>query len=228
MKLKRTSLLVMSTVLIVLGLLVDGHAPCRAVAQPQTPPAGARVERIAVVPFLKGRPGADGGEILNCPICELYFSKERISSDADQILTRYVQDVLENRYGARVVPLEETMEVYEPIPKDETEDTPRTLARRLGEALGTNVIVTGTVWRFRDRVPGAAEGDRGASVAFNVYLIDVASGRMLWKAKFDETQRPLSEDISGARAFLKRGAKWLSAKELARYGVKEIFKKFPL
>jgi hypothetical protein len=219
---------VVSTLWIFMGLLVDGNAPCRAAAQPQTPPAGARVERIAVMPFLKGRPGPDGGEILNCPICELYFSKESILSDADRILTRYVQDALENRYGARVGPLEQTMEVYERIPKDETVDTPRTLARRLGEALGTNLIVTGTVLRFRDRVPAAAEGDSGASVAFNVYLIDVASGRMLWKAKFDETQRPLSEDISGARAFFKRGAKWLSAKELARYGVKEIFKKFPL
>ncbi len=165
---------------------------------------------------------------MNCPICELYFNKERISSDADRILTGYVQDVLENRYGTRVVPREETMEVYERIPKDETEDTPRTLARGLGEALGTNFVVTGTVLRLRDRVPGAEEGDIGASVAFNVYLIDVASGRMRWKAKFDETQRPLFEDISGARTFLKRGAKWLSAKELARYGVKETFNKFPL
>jgi hypothetical protein len=228
MKVKTSCLWVVSTLWIFLGLLVDGHAPCRVVAQPQTPPAGARVERISVMPFLKGRPGPDAGETLNCPICELYFSKERISTDADQILTRYVQDALENRYGAMVVPLEETMEVYERIPKDEAKDTPRTLARRLGEALGANLIITGTVWRFRDRVPGAVEEDSGASVSFNVYLIDVASGRMLWKAKFDETQRPLSENISGAKAFFKRGVKWLSAKELAHYGVKEIFKKFPL
>jgi len=29
-------------------------------------------------------------------------------------------------------------------------------------------------------------------------------------------------------AFIKKGAKWLSADELARYGVREVFKKFPL
>jgi hypothetical protein len=186
------------------------------------------VERIGVMPFLKGKPGPDAGETLNCPICELYFSKERISSDADHVLTRYVQEALENRLGEKVIPLEQTKEVYGRISKDEAKDTPRTLARRLGEALGTKLIVTGTVWRFRDRVPGAVEGDSGASVSFNVYLIDVVTGRRLWKAKFDETQRPLSENILGAKRLLKRGAKWLSAKELAHYGVKEIFKKFPL
>jgi len=228
MKEKRRCLRVVSTAWIVLVLLVDGHAPCRVVAQPQTPPVGARVERIGVMPFLKGKPGPDAGETLNCPICELYFSKERISSDADQILTRYVQEALENRLGEKVIPLEQTMEVYGRISKDEARDTPRTLARRLGETLGANLVITGTVWRFRDRVPGAVEGDSGASVSFNVYLIDVATGRRLWKAKFDETQRPLSENILGAKRLLKRGAKWLSAKELAHYGVKEIFKKFPL
>ena len=67
-----------------------------------------------------------------------------------------------------------------------------------------------------------------ASVAFAVGLIDVASGKMLWEATFDKTQRSLSEDIRDAPAFFKEGAKWLTAKELARYGVNQIFKKFPL
>ena len=58
-------------------------------------------------------------------------------------------------------------------------------------------------------------------------FIDVADGRMLWKAAFDKTQRSLSEDIRDARAFFQKGAKWLTANELARYGVNEIFKKFP-
>jgi hypothetical protein len=66
MKVKRSRLWVVSTLWIFLGLLVDGHTPCRAVAQPQTPPA-----------------------------------------------------------GVLVIPLEETIEVYERIPRDEAKDTPR-------------------------------------------------------------------------------------------------------
>ena len=62
----------------------------------------------------------------------------------------------------------------------------------------------------------------------DIYLIEVSSGKTVWKAKFDETQRPMTEDIRGAKEILKKGAKWLSADELARYGINEILKKFPL
>jgi hypothetical protein len=228
MRLKRASPWVTSAVWIALWLLVDGYMFCRVTAEPQTGLTSVRVEKIAVMPFLKGKHDSDTGETLNCPICELYFSKERISSDADQILTRYVQEALENRPGVKLIPLEKMIEAYERISKDEAKDTPRTLARRLGKALGANLIITGTVWRFRDRVGDTPGGYSGASVAFSVYLIDVASGGTLWKAKFDETQRPVSENISGVKGLFRRGFKWLSASELAGYGVEEIFKKSPL
>jgi hypothetical protein len=56
----------------------------------------------------------------------------------------------------------------------------------------------------------------------------VANGKTLWKGSFKESQRVLSENILDARAFFKKGAKWLSADELARYGVREILEDFPL
>jgi hypothetical protein len=89
-------------------------------------------------------------------------------------------------------------------------------------------MIVGTVWRYKERVGGALAVQSPASVAFAIYVIEVATGKTVWKAKFDETQRPLSENILEAKRFLKRGAKWLSANELAQYGVKEIFKGFPL
>ena len=65
-------------------------------------------------------------------------------------------------------------------------------------------------------------------MAFAVYLIDVANGKTLWKGSFKESQGVLSENILDARAFFKKGARWLSADELARYGVKEVLEEFPL
>ncbi len=44
-----------------------------------------------------------------------------------------------------------------------------------------------------------------ASVAFAVYLIDVASGKMLWTGKFAETQRTLSDNVLDTWAFVKKG-----------------------
>jgi hypothetical protein len=67
-----------------------------------------------------------------------------------------------------------------------------------------------------------------ASVGFAVYLIEVASGKMLWSDAFSETQRSLSENILQAKGFFEMGGKWLTADELALYGVKDMFKRFPL
>jgi hypothetical protein len=89
-------------------------------------------------------------------------------------------------------------------------------------------MIVGTVWKYRDRVRDPMGPERGASVAFDMYLIEISGAKTMWKAKFDETQRPLTEDIRGSKVLLRKGAKWLSADELARYGVEEVFKRFPL
>ncbi|MBU0989327.1 MAG: hypothetical protein KJ823_03990, partial [Proteobacteria bacterium] len=69
--------------------------------------------------------------------------------------------------------------VFERIPKNEAEDTPRDLAQKTGHALGANLIIVGTVWKFKERVGGAIGVESPASVAFAIGLIDVADGRML-------------------------------------------------
>jgi len=228
MKQKSTSLWVMISVGCILGLLVNGFSSGRVSAQAQPGQIKAQWEKIGVVPFFKGRRSTDTGESLSCPICELYFKAENIKGDADRVLTRYVQEALVKRYAEKVVAFDEVSRIYQEIPKDDTKDTPRSLAIKVGESLGVDIMIVGTVWRYRDRPRDDLEAQRGASVAFDIYLIEVSSGKTVWKTKFDKTQRTLTEDIRGAKELLKKGARWLSADELARYGINEILKKFPL
>ena len=89
-------------------------------------------------------------------------------------------------------------------------------------------MLVGTVWRFREKGTDIEIPDSPASVAFAVYLVDVVSGKRLWRDAFDGTQKTLSEDVLGGLRQIKMGLRWLSANELARYGVKNVFMKFPL
>ena len=228
MKSKGRAICVMIAVWCIAGLIVDGYLTNRAAAQSQAEPIKIQWEKIGVMPFFKGRRSADTGENLTCPICELSFKSENIKDDADRAITSYVQEALERRYRDKVIALDQVSRVYKEIPRDDTKDTPRSLARKAGEALGADLMIAGTVWRYRDRVRDPMGSGRGASVAFEMYLMEVPSGKTAWKAKFDETQRPLTEDIRGSKVLIKTGARWLSADELARYGVEEVFKKFPL
>jgi hypothetical protein len=228
MKIGKRSLWVIGGAWIVFGLLADAYTSQRAVAQSQTGLTMVRAGRIGVMPFLKGKCGAEMREILDCPLLQLSFNPERLSGDCDRILTGYVHEALRKRHGERVISLEKSLQAYKKISRDEAPDTLRTLAKKLGEALEVNFMVVGTVWRYEERSGGPAGSFSPASVAFAVYLIDVASGRMVWNGNFNETQRSLSDNVLDTWAFFKKGAKWLSASELARYGVGDVFKKFPL
>jgi hypothetical protein len=228
MKSKGIAICVMIAVWCIAGLMVDGYLTSRTAAQSRAESIRVQWKKIGVMPFFKGRRSADTGETLTCPICELSFKPENIKDGADREITSYVQETLERRYRDKVIAFDEVSRVYQKIPRDDTKDTPRSLAQKAGEALGADLMIAGTVWRYRDRIQEPMGPGRGASVAFDMYLIEVSGAKTVWKKRFDETQRPLTEDIRGAKGLIKKGARWLSADELARHGVEEVFKRFPL
>ncbi len=82
-----------------------------------------------------------------------------------------------------------------------------------GQPRSLNVLI----YRFEERRGGNFAVERPASVGFHVHLYD---GDTLAKVEiFDETQRPLSENIFRFFTFLRRGGKWITADSLAREGV---------
>jgi len=195
--------------------------------QPDTAPPSVALEKIGVMPFFKGSFGSSITESLVCPVCELVYDPQSLSPDCDKILTRYVGEALEKKHGARVVPQPLVAKTYAQLPLDDRRDTPLALSQKVGKLLGANFMAVGSVWRYRERRGGSGAVASPASVAFALHLVEVESGRILWSKSFVETQRSLSENILNARAFFEQGAKWLTADELASYGVKEIFKEFP-
>jgi hypothetical protein len=211
---------------ITVSILGIGQWPHMVLAQPETDLSKVKDGRIAVMPFMKGRFGSTPSETIDSSISQLYFDPEKISPDSDLILTGHVQKALQKHHGEKLIPLAKAMEAYGVIPKDETRDTIRTLAQKVGQALGADFIMAGNVWRFKERVGRAAGAEIPASVAFGLYLIDVNNGRVLWREVFEKSQTSLSENVLDARAFFKEGAKWATANELALYGVKEILKRY--
>jgi hypothetical protein len=180
------------------------------------------------MPFLKGRCDSDVNKTLDCRLEQLSFDPKSLLPRSAQILTEYLQEALQKRYGDTVVSLAKVRRVYEGLPSGQKGDTPRGGAQELGKALEANLLVVGTVWRYRERVGGPEGMQSPTAVAFAIYLIDVARGKMVWTGKFVESPQSLADNILEVRPFVKRGARWLSADQLAQYGVKEVLKDFPL
>ena len=188
----------------------------------------ARVEMIGVIPFMLGKHPSSVKETLNCKICQLSFDPDDVVAGADSTLTRYFHKALRKRYEAQVIPYEKAQAHYDGLKLDEQRDTPLSVAKDVGEAVGANLMVLGSVWRYKDLQGSSAGVKKPASVSFDVYLIDVESGNLLWMANFEETQISLTANLLDIKTFFSRGAKWLTANELARFGVKEVVDKFPL
>ena len=207
------------------------NAPCHAAPPPDAETAFVEFRKLAVMPLFAGsrRPNIDESmdRTLNCSVEELCAGVQEIAPGASRSLTRMVYEALRLKFGAQVVSMDRSQVAFAETVTDESSETPRMLAQGLGRKLGADYVVVGTVWRFRDRgeVPGVP--DSPASVAFALYLVEVKTGRRMWRGVFDETQRPLTDNLLQARQSLKMGVKWLSARELARFGVEQVMKSFP-
>ena len=97
----------------------------------------------------------------------------------------------------------------------------RERAKKLGELVHADAVLFGQVVYFRERVGGDAGATSPASVTFVLELLDVRRGDIIWKSRFEETQRALSENLFAIANFAERGARWLKAEELAQDGVKK-------
>ncbi len=98
---------------------------------------------------------------------------------------------------------------------------------RAGKLAGADAVLVGHIFRFIERKGNRASVESPASVAFDLHLIRVESGEIIWTANFDQTQRPLSENLMDLGRFFKRGASWITAEELAQGGLEDILGRFP-
>ncbi len=211
-----------------LGLVVGCSGPERFTTYSHPALSAARTDKMAVMPFFKGRHPSQMGQALQCPLCKLWFDPANVVQGSEETLTRMAYEFMLERFGDRMASMDHVMATYSGISRDEERDTPLSLARRVGQSMGVNAILVGTVWRYRDRTGGPAATWNPASIAFDLYLVDVRTGETLWMGSFEETQKSLSENIWDWGTFFDRGARWLTANELARYGMRELLKQLPL
>ena len=228
---KRILLLLWAVLILLPGNPINGSAETDHTSIENADLSTLQFKSIAVMPFLVGKLESTEKPVekpLSQPLKQLNIDAANLSEGADRVMTRLVNDVMKIRFADQTVSMEEAGAVYADVIRDQTLDTPCKQAIKFGESLQADFVVVGAIWRFREKGTVKEMHESPASVAFSVYLMEVASGKRLWRNAFDGTQKTLSEDVLGGLKQIKMGLRWLSANELARYGVKSVFRKFPL
>jgi hypothetical protein len=95
------------------------------------------------------------------------------------------------------------------------------LAARVARGLHARLAVIGALTRFVER-EGSGWGARtGATVWYQAVLVDVASGAVLDRQRFEHTQQPLSQNLLELPRFLQGGGRWVTREEMLAGGLGE-------
>jgi hypothetical protein len=140
-------------------------------------------------------------------------SEEELS----ELLARLVYSTMASMPNWQIVSEREVREVAQSIPPGA--DVAR--LRKIGEMVYADALIVGRMERYRERIGNEWGAKSPASVAFVLDLIDVRRGDVIWSARFDETQKPLSENVFALGQIGQRGIRWLSADQLAQEGVRK-------
>jgi hypothetical protein len=73
------------------------------------------------------------------------------------------------------------------------------------------------IYRYEERIGGNFGAEKPASVGFHMHLMEGNVALRVYE--FDETQRPLSENLLGLGKFIRRGGRWITAEQLAGEGI---------
>jgi len=179
---------------------------------------------LAILPFVIER-GEDPGRGAICPICKKVYGRGEILSGSQNKLTRLLQQKMEAPGIFKVLSaekMEETLSLWDKTPFQEK---PVSSSIQLGRELNLDFIIVGFLFRFEERVGSSIGVEKPASVAFDIHLFRLRDGMEVWRGGFDETQKPLSENLLKIGSFFRRKGTWLTAEELASVGMDEMLKK---
>ena len=221
--------MIIKTTVLAAAALVALFAGCQTYEQKaaEEEPHVLKVERMAVVGFRALPYYAQESEPVRSRLTGSVFLGGLVPEGIHRELTDRLHERLE-QYAVELVPPEEARKALWARGGDRYEADERDLLRKAGETLACDAVLAGHVYRWQERVGTDYAVSRPASVAFELALVRVADGSIIWKSRYDKTQASLSENILDFGTFLKGKGRWMTVDELAAVGISDLMDDFPL
>lgn len=213
--------------IVVVLILVSGCQSARSISITKKGDGNAVFKRIAVVPFQRISTEDSDFKTVRCPLCGQLISAERFPQGSEKVVEDIFVEKLANQNVFTLIPPERVGGIYERVSAGFLKEAPIEILKKVGSELEADGIVLCHVYRFKERKGYSYSVEKSASVGFEIHLIRVSDGAVVWKGIFDKTQTSLMENILQVVYFYKERGRWLTAQELASEGIDEILKEFP-
>ncbi|MHB8908929.1 MAG: hypothetical protein ACYDAA_08650 [Syntrophales bacterium] len=218
------------TGLLLLCLLLPMIMGCHSRGDSGGPiPEGKIVfESVAVVPFQQVAPEESASGAVRCPLCGMNIYATRSPGTPEVVVeTVFLAQLDKQRPKLSVIAGDRVAGVFRRISTDSLTAPLRQVLKDVGSELGAEGVVAGYVYRFRERKGVSYAVEQPASVAFEIHLLRVSDGALVWRGTFDKEQSSLMADVFQFASFFRGKGKWLTAEELAGEGVEQLLNTFP-
>jgi hypothetical protein len=145
-----------------------------------------------------------------------------VPTDAGEIVTQLLWSRLRTRQGMTVLSPSEATKALASPPTSQLA-AGESSAVIVAKHLKADASLIGQVLVYQERVGGRFGASPPATVGFEAKVV-AADGQVLWEGNYYEKQRPMTEDFMG---FIQRHGVFVTAEELAIYGVDHMLLEFP-
>ena len=183
-----------------------------------------KIEKMVVVGFQSAMSQWDAPDVIRSPISGAVFMAEPVSPYVVNKMTASLFDrILKKNY--ELVSPAQARGVYLNLVATDLMMEETEILQKVCETFSADAVLVGYIYRWREREGTDFAVNRPASTAFELYLLQPYDSAILWKGRFDKTQKPLSENIFDMGTFFKGRGRWMTVESLAEFGLEEMLSK---
>ncbi|RLC27323.1 MAG: hypothetical protein DRH37_10910 [Deltaproteobacteria bacterium] len=192
-------------------------------------PETLEIRKVVIVGFMSALSPTDKPGIFTNPLSSSLVSAEPVPPGIVRRMNEILLEKVSTQKNYDLISRKQAIGVYSRIIASDRDIAmaPMKVVRKLGRELNADAVLLGYIYRWQERVGSDYAVKTPASVAFDLLLIRPDDGRILWKSKFEKTQKSLSENILDMSTFLEAGGKWMKAADLAMIGLRKMIREMP-
>src|SRR5690348_13834903 len=142
---------------------------------------------------------------------------------AAEKVTQLFWSRLKNRQGLTVLSPAQSAKAAVHATGDTDQRVPERQAADMAATLKADAALMGQVLVYQERSGSRLGANPPATVGFEVKAV-APDGQVLWIGNYYERQQPMTQDLVG---YIQHGGVFVTAEELAEYGVDKVLKTFP-
>lgn len=212
----RTLALVAAITLVITGCSATGLSKRKA------PPLPGEISSLVVVGFRSALNRGTSPGVIRRPISGDAFMARPIPQGIVEEMTDRLFERISGAGNYDPVSPYQAQGVMSSLISSHSTMTEMELLKRTGAAFSSDAVLAGYLYRWEERLGGDYAVKKPASVAFDLFMIRPGDGEVLWKVRFDITQKSLSENILDVGTFLNGRGKWMTAEQLAALGLDRV------